>query len=281
MIKQIKILISLAILLVLTACGSDDESSINLSQFKGLDAEPELTADDLADGDPLYLNHEYTGSMTTTNNDHSFTFSPVKSGLVVMEIIGPSEEADLRVYVDGDEDGLNLLGRGGGNDILVLDAKAGVTYSVDASIYIQETDEYSLVVAEANRERLGLKPNEYWLGISVEQSETCESTNLHRVGVNEQSYSFGIIINMADLYFRAGESIYNLTRISNNQYEHQSSEKDGGDNWTTTSETTLQIQIDGNTGQVLADNEYQNVEESFDDTTTCDGKETWSGNIML
>jgi len=286
--NQIKVLISLAIVMVLTACGSEDESTIDLSQFKGLDVEPELTGNTIADGYPLYLNYKYTGSMMIENyedsNDHSFTFTPVKSGLVVMELITSSEEADLHVYVDGDEDGLNLLGVGGGNDILVLDAEAGVTYSVDVSIYLEELNveyEYSLVVADANRERLGLNENEYWFSASIEQTETCESTNVQDEGVNERSYSLGFVINMVDLYFRSGDTIYNLTRISSNRFEHQTSDTDSGYNWTSTSESTLQIQIEGNTGQVLADIEYQNVEKYSEDTTTCNGKETWTGNIML
>lgn len=36
--SQIKTLFSLAIFMLLTACGSSDESSIDLSPFKGLDA---------------------------------------------------------------------------------------------------------------------------------------------------------------------------------------------------------------------------------------------------
>ncbi|EAT13796.1 hypothetical protein HF888_10195 [Bermanella marisrubri] len=285
---QLKILVSLTFLLVLAACGSEDETLINLDQFKGLELEPELTSDDLVDGNPLYLNYEYTGSMMISSYeegyDHAFSFSPDKSGLVVMELITSSVEADLRVYVEGDEDGLNLLGIGGGNDILVLQAEKGVTYSVEVSIYLEQLDveyEYSLIVADANRERLGLAVNEYWLGVSIEGRETCESTNLHETGTEEQSYSLGMIVNIADLYLRSGETKFNLVSLSSNRFEHQGSDKDQFLNTTTTSEFKYQLKIAGETGQVLGRSEYENVEKYNETTTTCIGKDTWSGAVLL
>lgn len=285
---QLKILVSLTFLLVLAACGSEDETLINLDQFKGLELEPELTLDDLVDGNPLYLNYEYTGSMMISSYeegyDHTFSFSPDKSGLVVMELITSSVEADLRVYVEGDEDGLNLLGIGGGNDILVLQAEKGVTYSVEVSIYLEQLDveyEYSLIVADANRERLGLAVNEYWLGVSIEGKETCESTNLHETGTEEQSYSLGVIVNIADLYLRSGETKFNLVSLSSNRFEHQGSDKDQFLDTTTTSGFKYQLEIAGETGQVLGGSEYKNVEKYNETTTTCIGKDTWSGAVLL
>ncbi len=285
--NQIKTLFSLAIFMVLTACGSDDESIIDLSVFKGLQTEPELTADTIADGDPLYLNYEYTGSMSRapSENDikHIFSFSVAETGLVVMDLTSTSVEADLRVYVDGDEDGLNLIGIGGGDDILVLEATAGITYSVEASIYLENADTlyaYSLVVAEANRERLELLEDEYWLGIDISQSETCIVTNSEDTNVYESSFSLGIILNTVDAYFRAGDKYFYLTKTSSNRYEFRSSETDGGEGWSTSSDVAYDLKLDGNSGSITLDAEYTNV-ETYSETTTCNGIESWSGNVLL
>lgn len=285
--NKFKNLCSLAMFIMVAACGSDDESSIDLSPFKGLNTEPELTTDTLANGDPLYLNYEYTGSMMNTdavdNSDHSFTFTPEASGLVIIDLTADSVEINLHIYVDGNENELNLEDTGEGNSILVLEAEAGVTYTVDASVYLEENDvsyAYTLIVTEANRVRLGLEKDEYWLGVTIDQSETCESTDVQSAGVYEKSFSFGIIFNGVAPYFRVGSTLLNLTETSNNRYEYRSSETDGGEGWSYSSEVVYDLQVNENSGSMTLDAEYTNV-ETDSETTTCNGTESWTGNVLL
>ncbi len=285
--NQIKTLITLGMLLMLAACGSDDESAIDLSAFKGLDTEPELTTDTLANGDPLYLNYEYSGSMMNTvsvdDSVHSFTFAPEASGLVIMDFTIDSVEINLHVYVDGNENELNLESTGNGNSILILEVEAGVTYKVDASVYLEENDvsyEYSLVVTEANRSRLKLEEDEYWVIATIDQSELCESTNLELAGDFERSFSIGIILNGVAPYIRVGNKVLNLINKSNNRYEYRSSEIDGGEGWSYSSEVAYDLKVDENSGGIILDAEYSSVEVDIE-TTTCNGKESWSGNVLL
>lgn len=285
--NKFKNLCSLAMFIMVAACGSDDESSIDLSPFKGLNTEPELTTDTLANGDPLYLNYEYTGSMMNTdavdNSDHSFTFTPEASGLVIIDLTTDSVEINLHIYVDGNENELNLEDTGEGNSILVLEAEAGVTYTVDASVYLEENDvsyAYTLIVTEANRVRLGLEKDEYWLGVTIDQSETCESTDVQSAGVYEKSFSLGIIFNGVAPYFRVGSTLLNLTETSNNRYEYRSSETDGGEGWSYSSEVVYDLQVNENSGSMTLDAEYTNV-ETDSETTTCNGTESWTGNVLL
>ena len=285
--NKFKNLCSLAMFIMVAACGSDDESSIDLSPFKGLNTEPELTTDTLANGDPLYLNYEYTGSMMNTdavdNSDHSFTFTPEASGLVIIDLTADSVEINLHIYVDGNENELNLEDTGEGNSILVLEAEAGVTYTVDASVYLEENDvsyAYTLVVSEANRERLELLEDEYWLGIDIDQSETCVVTNSEETDEYDRSFSLGIILNTVDAYFRVGNKYFNLTKISKNHYEYRSSETDGGEGWSTSSNVVYDIKLDESLGSMTLDAEYTTV-EIYSETTTCNGTESWAGNVLL
>lgn len=289
MIQIFKALSSLAMITMLTACGArdGDGTTPDLDQFKGLSAEPELIADTLVDGDPLYLNHEYAGSMMRTpsvyDNEHQFSFSAAETGLIVMELKGESILVDLLVFIDSDEVEMKLLGVGDGYALLVLEAEAGVTYSVEASLYLEEADvpySYSLIVAEANRETLGLEENEYWFGVNIVQTEVCESTNVHMDGIHGNNFSLGFILNIPELYIRSGEIKYNLIKTSSNNYKYQIDIFDEFGNWSSASQLIRLYEVNFDSGVVVVDVVYSNeVISTYN--TMCNGVETWNGKVLL
>lgn len=283
MFRQLS-LITLAI--SLAACGSDSSD-----QSKGISSEvnpalkgPESqsTVSDskgnIADGAIVSLNTRVKSSIASEAHKR-LSFSVNEDQLVAIVLSGDTANSgDLDLEVS-DNQGLSLESSNDhANEGVVVEAKVGVTYTVDVESYNSFETGYTLTLASASRSLLQISSDEFGVVISRQETEKCgdkENTNRH---------TFYSVANFKEGYVRDyfdAEKQSSASATGNTLNFKFTVNQNSGNGDSFSSELRAQLTVNPETG-ILSGTGSGSRTEVYDGTTeACTFTFTDTGKILI
>jgi len=213
-------------LLALVGCGGDSSSD----DSAGLDVQIKTEVTDtgsisltttsysMADT-TIELNQKASGSIGWAN--HYYLFTAPQSGYISLRLKGKdSSEADLDMHIsdlDGTSKHWSTL-NGSSQELTVIELVAGHQYEIIIeNVGDLDSENYTLTVAELNRDELGLEEKEYLAVINETETETC----LRNGTSFTQSYtrSWPTIVNFKSGYFDSLEERFKMSSVSESAFK--------------------------------------------------------------
>lgn len=272
---------------LLESGGDDSPKGItaDLSHLKGALNEPDITSLSFINGRGMLINSQISGAFGATGNSHTFAFRALDSQLVSISIKDKSGSADhIKVYVTNpsldDDEKLVLPSTLTAGTFSVI---AGQTYEV--SVFTFNGGSYTVTLADANRETMGLGSHEFYVSFVRTGEEQC---NGRTTGYKPANLNF--IFN-----FRNGSFVDNLNQYiqfdltgeytignSGAHSERANSSTYGGYDYTNKSDHWFTL--DHITGAVTGEFRQESVFD-YDDTSleteSCIKSTRFDGQILL
>mgnify|MGYP000591117248 FL=1 len=150
---------------LLDSGGEDSPQGIteDLSHLKGPNGEPDLSNLGFVDGRVILINSQISGTFGSIGNAHTFIFRSLDSQLVSISIKDKSGSREhIKVYVrdpalDDDESMVSPSTL----TASTFPVTAGQTYEV--SVFTDNGGSYTVTLADANRETMGLGSHEFYV----------------------------------------------------------------------------------------------------------------------
>ncbi len=278
------LLIIIAVLLA--ACGSDSSdqskgigSEINPalkgpeSQFAVSDSKGNIT-----DGSIIPLNTRVKSSIAPEASKW-LSFSVNEDQLVAIVLNGNgANSGDLDLEVS-DNQGLSLSSFNNyANEAIVVEAKGGLTYTVDIESYNSFETDYTLTVATASRSLLQIDRDEFGVVISRQETEKCSD------GEYSSEYTFHSMVNFKEGYVRdyfdAAKQLSASANGNTLNFSFTVSQNSGiGDSLS--SELRSQLTVNPETGIITGAGSGSRTEVYDGVTETCTFTFTDAGKILI
>lgn len=267
--------------------GSPKGITADISHLKGAEHEPSITELGFSDGRDILINSKISGAFGAVGNVHTFVLRAVDSQLVSISIKDQSGSVEhIKVSVSNSDSSLDDDERVVASSTLTsstFSVIAGQTYEV--SVYTNNGGSYTVTLADANRETMGLSNHEFYVSLLRTGEEQCngrttryQSTNLYFT-FDFRNGSFVDNLNQQIQFYLTDE--YTIGN-SGSHSSRGSSSQDGGFDYK--NESDHWFTLDNITGSVTG--EFREVRTfNYDntnvETTVCTVSSRFEGQIIL
>ncbi|GAA6135461.1 hypothetical protein NBRC116188_22510 [Oceaniserpentilla sp. 4NH20-0058] len=275
---MIRVFITLACAVILSACGSGDSDTptldVNFDAQKGRDSASSLTVVQVESRGEVDINSQINAEIS---EDESFwvSYTATTTQMVMVKLSSTAEDFELFVYGENYYDEWNSSGIDS-NELIFFEAQAGETYGIEVWALLGE-GAFTLDIAEPSRSALGLSSNEYVYQLNEQKSIECDDGEFSFSDVSN------FVINYQDGYLKywnvdeliSFSSVDDYTVILRESY----SESEGEESYS--ADFNMEFTVNPDTGNISGTEVVDSVGQHESGPYSCRFESRFDGEILM